>query len=194
MACAYITEKQMPRAFWFYAITHTARMMNAVPGKHSSWLASPFLLVHGVGHNKRTLVPLFSLPFFHHEKDGNIQRLKHQAHMMNGSVIGCCLTSNTLLIYNPCNKQYYKPESYRLDLYHLPGLAYPSIKYDGGLFVSLLCDDNPHFEENTPPAPEWNASTPSPTCFIPALSWIFPFQSRLLHHLRTAWISHTSSI
>jgi hypothetical protein len=72
MACAYITEKQMPRTFWFYAITHAARMMNAILGKHSSKLASPFLLVHGVGHDERTWVSIFSLAFFHHEKDGDV--------------------------------------------------------------------------------------------------------------------------
>jgi hypothetical protein len=151
MARAYITEKQMPRAFWFYAITHAARMMNAIPGKHSGRLASPFLFVHSVGHDKRTWVPLFSLAFFHHEKDGDIQRSKHQTHTMDGIIIGCCPTSNALLIYNPRNKQYYKPNSYHLDPYRLPGSAYPLIKYDGGLFVSLLRDDNPHFEEKYPP-------------------------------------------
>ncbi len=52
MACAYLTEKQMPSTFWFYAITHMAPMMNAIPGKHSGRLASPFLLVHGVGHDE----------------------------------------------------------------------------------------------------------------------------------------------
>jgi hypothetical protein len=43
MARAYLTEKQMPCMFWFYAITHAARMMNAIPGKYSGQLASPFL-------------------------------------------------------------------------------------------------------------------------------------------------------
>ena len=33
MARAYITEKQMPRTFWFYAVVHAARMMNAIPGR-----------------------------------------------------------------------------------------------------------------------------------------------------------------
>jgi hypothetical protein len=41
MACAYLTEKKMPCTFWFYAITHAAWMMNAIPGKHSGCLASP---------------------------------------------------------------------------------------------------------------------------------------------------------
>jgi hypothetical protein len=53
MARAYLTQKQMPRAFWFYAIIHAARMMNAIPGRIHGRLASPFLLVHGVGHDER---------------------------------------------------------------------------------------------------------------------------------------------
>ena len=71
MGHAYLTEKQMPWSYWFYAITHTAHMMNAIPGKHSGHLASPFLLVHGVGHDELTWIPLFSLCYFHHVRDGN---------------------------------------------------------------------------------------------------------------------------
>jgi hypothetical protein len=45
---AYLTEKQMPRSFWFFLVVHSARMMNAIPGKLHCKLASPFLPVHGV--------------------------------------------------------------------------------------------------------------------------------------------------
>ena len=61
MAQAYLTEKQMPWSYWFFAITHAARMTNAIPGKVDGGLASPFLLVHGIGHDERTWIPLFSL-------------------------------------------------------------------------------------------------------------------------------------
>jgi hypothetical protein len=54
MARAYLTEKQMPHNFWFYAITHTPWMMNAIPGKYKNCLVLPFLLVHGVRHDERT--------------------------------------------------------------------------------------------------------------------------------------------
>jgi len=94
MARAYLTEKQMPWAFWFYAIVHAARMMNAIPGKIHGRLASPFLLVHGVGHDERTWVPLFSLCYFHHEKDGDLKRSKHQSHTMDGIISGRSPTSN----------------------------------------------------------------------------------------------------
>ena len=111
MARAYLTETQMPWAFWFYAIIHTACMMNAILGRIHGCLVSPFLLDHGMGHDERTCVPLFSLCYFLHEKDGNLKRSKHQAHTMDGIIIGCSPTPNALLVYNPCNKQYYEPEA-----------------------------------------------------------------------------------
>jgi hypothetical protein len=61
MARAYLTEKQMPWLFWFYVIVHSVCKMNAIPGKFSGKLASPFLLVHGLGHDEQTWFPLFSI-------------------------------------------------------------------------------------------------------------------------------------
>jgi hypothetical protein len=60
MARAYLTEKQMPRSFWFYAIVHSACMMNTIPGKFGGKLASPFLHVHGLGHDEQTWFPFLS--------------------------------------------------------------------------------------------------------------------------------------
>jgi hypothetical protein len=54
MSRAYLTEKQMPRTFWYYAIKHSARMMNMIPGKYGSKLASPFMLAHGTRPDPRT--------------------------------------------------------------------------------------------------------------------------------------------
>ncbi len=100
MGRAYLTEKQMPCTYWFYAITHAARMMNAIPGKHLGYLATPFLLVHGIGHDEHTWIPLFSLCYFHHVRNGNQKRSKHQAHTMDGIVIGRSPTLNALLVYS----------------------------------------------------------------------------------------------
>jgi hypothetical protein len=181
MARAYLTEKQMPRAFWFYAVTHAARMMNAIPISYQGQLASPFLLVHGVGHDERTWVPLFSLCFFHHERDGDVSRSHHQAHTMDGIVIGRSPTSNALLVYNPRNKKYYEPNDYRIDPYRLPGSAYPTLKYDGGLFVNLLRDDNPHFEEKYPPGTRVERTDPisNMLCSGTVMDIPFPLSSSL---------------
>ncbi len=40
MAHAFLTEKHMPHLFWFYEFTHTAWMMNTIPGKVKDALAS----------------------------------------------------------------------------------------------------------------------------------------------------------
>jgi hypothetical protein len=66
---------------------------------------------------------------------------------MDGIVIGRSPTSNALLVYNPRNLQYYKPDSYQTDPYRLPASVCADIKYDGGLFCHLLQDNNPHMEE-----------------------------------------------
>ena len=66
MSRAYLTKEQMPRSFWFYSVVHLAHMMNAIPGKFGGKLALPFMLVHGVGHDKRAWFPLFLGCCFHH--------------------------------------------------------------------------------------------------------------------------------
>ncbi len=104
MSHAYLTEKQMHCSFCFFSIVHLVRMMNAIPGKLHGKLASPFLLVHGIGHDKRTWFPLFSVCYFHHNRDGDVAHLHTQAHTMGGIAVGRSPTSNALLVYNPWTK------------------------------------------------------------------------------------------
>lgn len=40
MGHEFLTEKQMPWAFWFQAIQHAARMMNCIPGRVHDHLTS----------------------------------------------------------------------------------------------------------------------------------------------------------
>jgi hypothetical protein len=180
MAHLYLTEKQILRTFWFYAVTHAACMMNVIPGKIHGYLASPFLPVHGVGHNECTWVPIFSLCYFHHEKDGNKKRSKNQAHAIDGVIVGCSPTSNALFVYNPYNKQYYKPDSYRIESYHLLCSVYRDIKYDGGLFCSLLHDDNLPMEEKYPTGTWVECLNPSTEMLLAGTVMGVPFPDDLL--------------
>jgi hypothetical protein len=159
--------------------------MNAIPGKLHGHLASPFLLVHGVIHDERTGVPLFSLCYFHHEKDGDQRRSHNQAHTLDGIIIGCSPTLNALLVYNPCNKKYYKPDSYRIDSYWLPGSIYRNIKYDGGLLCNLIRDDTtPQWRKTTLLGLGLSALNPPLICCWRALSLIS--LSQMISH----WILH----
>jgi hypothetical protein len=157
MAHAYLMEKQMPWFFWFNAVVHSGHMMNAIPGKFGGKLAAPFLLAHGVGHDKCTWFPLFSVCYIHCERDCDVPCSHYQSHTMDSIAIGLSSTSNVMLVYNPQTKQYYKPDSYCLDPYRLPSLVYLTLKYDGSLFCSLYHDNNAPTEEYYPPGKrvEW---------------------------------------
>jgi hypothetical protein len=74
-----------------------------------------------------------------------------QAHTMDGIVLGQSPMSNAILVYNPRNQRYYEPDSYKFDPYHVPSSVYPTIKYNGGLFVSLHCNNNPAISKPYPP-------------------------------------------
>jgi hypothetical protein len=102
-------------------------MMNMIPGKYRSKLASPFMLIHGVCPDQRIWIPLFSLCYFHHKKDSDASRSKNQARTLDGIVIVRSPTSNAILVYNPHNQQYYEPNSYRLNPRQLPLSVNPSI-------------------------------------------------------------------
>ncbi len=120
MSRAYLTKKQMPWLFWYFAIKHLACMMNMIPGKYCGKLAFPFMLVYGVYPDQRTWLPLFLLYYFHHNKDSNASRSKYQVHTLNGIMIRRSPTFNTILVYNPRNQHYSEPNSYKLDhiVYH----------------------------------------------------------------------------
>ncbi len=177
MAHAYLTEKQMPWTFWFYAIVYSARMMSPIPGKFGGKLAPPFLLVHGLGHDERTWFPLFSICYFHHKKDGNVPRSHCQSHTIDGIAIGHSPTLNALLVYNPRTRHYYEPNSYRLDPYRLPSSVYPSLKYDGGLFCSLLCDKNVPVEELYPPGTRVERMDPATNMLLAGMVMDIPLST-----------------
>ena len=125
-------------------------MMNMITGKHRGKLAFQFMLVHDMQADSHLRFPLlFSIYYFHHKKDGSIIRSKNQGHMMDGIAVGRCPTSNSMLVYNPLNKQFYEPGNYKLDPFHIPGALYLSIKYNGGLFLSFHWGDAPTIDETS---------------------------------------------
>ena len=51
MSHTYLIGKQLPRSFWYYAVKHSAQMMNMIPGRYKDKLASSFMLAHGGSKN-----------------------------------------------------------------------------------------------------------------------------------------------
>jgi hypothetical protein len=117
LPCAYLPKKHIQRSFWYFLIKHAAKMMNFIPRKYKGKLVSLFMLVHGVHPDQQAWLPIFSLCYFHHERDIDALHLKNQAHTLNGIVISQSSISTAILIYNPWNQQYYQLDSYRIDPY-----------------------------------------------------------------------------
>jgi hypothetical protein len=70
MAWAYITNMQMPRTYWFWALGHATQVVNYLPRKVNNKLTTPFELVHGVKPDYRMLFCLFSTVYFKVQQDG----------------------------------------------------------------------------------------------------------------------------
>jgi len=150
MARAYMTEKQVSRDYWFFALSHAVLMLNQTPGRLNNKLTTPYELVHGEKPDSRTWFELFSVGFFSHDTDvpSGDARSKSQAQTLDGIAVGRDSATNTITFYNPITRQYYRPQAFKLDESRLPISMYPkSIHYDGGLTCGLL-------RYNTDPVPE----------------------------------------
>jgi hypothetical protein len=79
------------------------------------------------------------------------------------------------MVYNPCNRQYYKPDSYRIDSYRPPGSVYPTLQYESGLFCYLFCNDNPLIEEKYPPGTRVERIDPKTNMLLAGTIMDIPF-------------------
>ncbi len=145
------------------------------PRKSARKAGFSLLLVHGVGHDERTWFPLFSVCYFHHDKDKAVTRSHNQAHTMDGIAVGRSPTSNALLVYNPRTKQYYEPDSYRLIpidclpwFIHLSNMTVVSS-------VHYIGTTTQAWKSYTLRARASNNLTHQPICSWQERSWIPPF-------------------
>ena len=76
MARAYMTEKQVGREFWFFAVQHAAMMLNQVTGLLDIKISTPFELVHNTKPDSKTRFGLFSVGYFNHTIDNTHIRSK----------------------------------------------------------------------------------------------------------------------
>jgi len=137
MARSYITDMQMPRCYWFWALRHAVHVANYLPCTVNGLSTTPHELVYGVKPDLRTLFRLFSTGFFKHERDGTRDRDGiAESKSMSGIAIGRDRKSDGLLFYCPHTKLIYTSSDYKLD----EGRNTPNtfnLQYEGGIFVGL---------------------------------------------------------
>ena len=101
MARAYITDKQVGREFWYYAISHAALMINQVPGRLGRKLTTPFELVHGAKPDSKTWFELFSIGYWKQKTDNKDSRSNTEDQALDGIAVGRDELTNTIIFYNP---------------------------------------------------------------------------------------------
>jgi hypothetical protein len=152
MARSYITEKQVGREYWFYAIKRAAEMLNQVPGQMGQKLTSPFELVYGVKPDSRTWFELFSIGYFPVESKAGEAASASQSQTLDGIAVGRDEQSNTIFFYNPVTRKYYSPPVFKLEPSHLPVMLYPkNIRFDGGFVCGPLRNRTDPITEPFPP-------------------------------------------
>jgi hypothetical protein len=148
----YITEKQVGREHWFYAIKRASEMLNQVPGRMGRKLTSPFELVYGVKPDSKTWCELFSVGYFPVESKAGEAASASQSQTLDGIAVGRDEQSNTILFYNPVTKKYYSPPVFKLEPNHLPVMLYPkNIRFDGGFVCGPLRNRTDPVTEPFPP-------------------------------------------
>jgi transposase InsO family protein len=152
MARSYITEKQVGREFWYWAVRHAAMMLNQVPGRLGRKLTTPFELIYNKKPDSKTWFELFSVGYFPVESKAGEAASASQSHSLDGIAIGRDDKSNTILFYNPLTKKYYSPSVFKLEQSHLPVMLYPKhIRYDGGFVCGPLRNRTDPISEPFPP-------------------------------------------
>ncbi len=73
MACAFVTDMQMPKGFWYWALCKSIQVMNYVPCTVSGVSTTSHELVYGVKPDLHILFRLFSTGYFQHSRDGSYQ-------------------------------------------------------------------------------------------------------------------------
>ena len=97
MSRAFITENQVGRKFWYFAVQHAAMILNQVPGRLGLKVTTPFELVHKSKTDSKTRFELFSIGYFNHDTDNAESRSKLQAHTLDGIVAGWDERSNSII-------------------------------------------------------------------------------------------------
>ena len=139
MARAFVTDKHMPRSYWFWAIWHAARVRNIFPVKFDNTITTHHELVYGSKSDYRQLFRLFSTAYFSHTKDGTKTRSNVQSHSTQGIAVGWSDTANGMEIYKPITKQLYTTTVYKLDEHNHTKLHF-NLPYDGVIYSGVTQD------------------------------------------------------
>ena len=150
MARSFLSNKKIPRSFWWWAIRHSCQIINYFPCTVEGSKTSPLELVFGVKPDFSTLLPIFSTTYFRHKTDRTRIRDGTEAKVLQAILLGRAEEADGHLLYSPYTKEFYVSGDVKIDSGSCTASAF-NLKYDGGLFLGLY--DSSHVSNGTEPYP-----------------------------------------
>jgi len=143
MARSFITDMQMPKNFWYWALRHSIQVMNYIPCTVSGISTTPHELVYGIKPDLRILLRLFSTGYFHKLRDNSVHRSGiGTSTSMQGIALGWCRKTDGMIFYSPHSKELYMSSDYKIDEGRHTLTAF-NLHYDGGIFVGQYSHNTP---------------------------------------------------
>jgi hypothetical protein len=135
MARAFITDMQMPKNFWYWALRQSIQVMNYIPCTVFGISTTPHELVYGIKPDRWILFCLFSTGYFCKLRDNSVHRSGiGTSTSMQGIALGRCCKTDGMIFYSPHSKELYMSLDCKIDEGRHTPMAF-NLHYDGGIFV-----------------------------------------------------------
>ncbi len=108
-------------------------------------LTTPHFEFYGAKLDYRILFPFGAVGAFRRVNDGSYSCSKFDSQCLLGIALGCSEFTNGMIFYNPILDSFCTSADFLIDKNRHIGEAFPSIRYDGGLTMSVMSnqDDGP---------------------------------------------------
>ena len=150
MARSFLSNKKMPRIYWWWAICHSSQILNYFLCTVNGYNTSPLELVFGVKPDYGTLFPLFALTYFKHMRYGQRARDGVEAKVLQSILLSRAENSDLYLLFSPFTQEFYVSGDCKIDSGNCTASAF-NLKDDGGIFIGLY--DSSHVSNETEPYP-----------------------------------------
>lgn len=161
MARQYLTDKQMPWHYWYWALRHANCISNIFPRHCNDIIATSNELVFGIKPDYCQLFGLFSTAYLSHTKYNTHPRSSSDPHTLQGIAVGYSDCANGMEIYNPSTKQLYTTTVFCLDEQNETRNHF-NLQYDGAMFF-YSAKTTQATTEQFPPGTKINYKKPDST-------------------------------
>ena len=127
MARCLLTEAQLPKSYWYWAIREASLRLNMTPTPDPNGKATtPFTLYYGRKPDARVLFPFGCVGYYRRDAP------TFETETLPGIALGRSDYTNGIVFYNPSTHQFTVSADYTLDAGRAVRTLFPRVVYDGG--------------------------------------------------------------